>query len=322
MTEQELLNLEPYKIDPSIGNKKYTFCGGPGTRKTSVGMRFPKPFLLATERGYAFIDGVIKQDILNWGGALETINLLTQSSALKEKFETIVIDRADTLYGMCKDSTCSSLGIKDPGDLGFGKGWAAVKKAFNAPISRLERAGYGIIFIIHDKDVMNDKMQRVGYAHDLEKNARNTIMGLSDFVFHLRPELIDPTNLEKGRTVYAYNQAIDIDTKSRARYLSPRFEFTYDNLESEMALAIEKQVKLEGITTKVKGRVELKTESFPELQSKVTEMIKTVITKDMPERELLTQLMAEQLKGKKVSELTEVYYEPLLIIKEYLLSIL
>ena len=25
MTEQELLGLEPHRIDPSLGNKKYTF---------------------------------------------------------------------------------------------------------------------------------------------------------------------------------------------------------------------------------------------------------------------------------------------------------
>ena len=321
MTEQELLGLEPHRIDPSLGNKKYTFCGGPGTRKTSVAMKFPSPFLMATERGYAFIDGVIKQDILTWGNALETINLLVSSDPLKEKFETVVIDRADTLYTMCKDSTCSSLGIKDPGDLGFGKGWAAVKKAFNRPISRLERAGYGIVFIIHDKDLMDNNMKRVGYAHDLEKNARATILGLSDFVFHLRPELIDEGDLSKGRTVYAYNQTIDIDTKSRARYLNPKFEFTYDSLEREVTTAIEKQVKLEGIETQVKGRVELQPESFESLKAKVIELTREVLSRDMPDKDLLTRLIQEQLRGKKIGEVTDAYYEPLLVLKEYLLSI-
>ena len=41
----------------------------------------------------------------------------------------------------------------------------------------------------------------------------------------------------------------------------------------------------------------------------------------MPDKDLLTGLIQEQLRGKKIGEVTDAYYEPLLVLKEYLLSI-
>jgi hypothetical protein len=39
---------------------------------------------------------------------------------------------------------------------------------------------------------------------------------------------------------------VDIDTKTRSKFLSPRFEFTYENLQHEFAVAIQRQYEEEG----------------------------------------------------------------------------
>lgn len=54
----DILTIKPNVIDPSINGKIFWFYGEPGTRKTSVAACFPSPLLVATERGYKFINGV------------------------------------------------------------------------------------------------------------------------------------------------------------------------------------------------------------------------------------------------------------------------
>jgi hypothetical protein len=61
--------------------------------KTTNATKFPKALLLAFEKGYSALPGVYAQPINSWGEFLKVLREL-KDSAVKEKFETIVIDTA------------------------------------------------------------------------------------------------------------------------------------------------------------------------------------------------------------------------------------
>ncbi len=65
----------------------------------------------------------------------------------------IVIDTAGASWDMCRLSVLKRLGIKHETDLGFGKGWRAVKDEYTAWIARLKAIGFGIVFISHTKEI-------------------------------------------------------------------------------------------------------------------------------------------------------------------------
>lgn len=184
-------------------------------------------------------------------------------------------------------------------------------------MNKVEAEGYGIIFTSHDKDIMNQKLEYVGTKIKLESQAANVIRGMTDFIFNLRKEVVDGY-----QTVMAYSDLTSVETKKRARYFTEKFEFTYENLEKELQIAIEKQVKIEGIAVQVQERKELKERPFEEVRANVLRMIQECSEKDSPHLGDITQLVKTQLQGNRISSVGEGYYNQMLVIEAFLLSLL
>jgi len=66
---------------------------------------------------------------------------------------TVVIDTAQAAYDMCRTWVLQGLGISHETDLGYGKGWSAVKSEFKDWIAELKAIGFGIVFISHTKEI-------------------------------------------------------------------------------------------------------------------------------------------------------------------------
>ena len=261
MSVGNLIDLMPNVIDPSLNGKIFWFYGEPGTRKTSVAAKFPGSLIIATENGYKFINGVIAQRVTSWNEVKQVYRQLKQQEVM-DKFKTIIFDRADSLYEYCKQYICSIKNISDLGDLAYSAGYTAARREFNSIIKGIESLGYGMVFITHDKIDMEKQTKQ-----DLENNAAKVLRGYADFTFLLKKETIDG-----AETVIAYSQKDESDTKTRARYFAPSFEFTYENLCKELKSAIDKQIQMEGIEVKVqKAKVE-EQRTFAEVQESVIKM--------------------------------------------------
>ena len=61
--------------------------------KTTNASRFPNALLLAFEKGYSALPGVYAKPMNSWGDMIKVLREL-KDPAVKEKFETIVIDTA------------------------------------------------------------------------------------------------------------------------------------------------------------------------------------------------------------------------------------
>lgn len=310
MAVGNLMELTPHVIDPSLNGKIFWFYGEPSTRKTSVATKFPGALLLATENGYKFINGVIAQRISSWGEVKQVYRQL-KNPEVQEKFKTIVFDRADTLYDYCKQYICSIKGISDLGELAYSAGYTAAKKEFNSIIKGIESLGYGMVFITHDKVDMEKQTKQ-----DLENNAAKVLRGYADFTFLLKKEVLNDID-----TVVAYSQRNESDTKTRARYFTSSFEFTYENLEKELRNAIEKQIQMEGIEVQVRERQVEQTRSFEEVKESVIQLYTHFVQIEHAEVENINDIIAGQMQGVRISQAPESYYDKLLVIETYLLGI-
>lgn len=306
----DLLEVQPNIIDPSLQGKIFWFYGEPSTRKTSVAAKFPSPIFFATEKGYKFINGVNAVNINNWNEVRQLYRQL-KDPRVKEKYKTVVFDRADTLYDYCKTYICSVNGIQDLGELAYSAGYTKARKEFNSIIKGIESLGYGMVFITHDKVDMEKTTKQ-----DLENNAAKVLKGYADFIFWLRKEEVEEQN-----TVIAYSQIPSTDSKSRIRYFAPSFEFTYENLEKELDSAVKRLVAMEGIETKVQSHVEEKQRAFEEIQKSVIELYTQFKTNEHSAVRDIEAVIMTQMDGMPISKAPESYYSKLLTIEAFILGI-
>ena len=306
----DLKELTPNIIDPSLRGKIFWFYGEPSTRKTSVASKFPNALLVATERGYKFINGVIAADINSWNDMRQIYRQL-KDDEIKNKFKTIVFDRADTLYDYCKEYICKTNGISDLGELAYSQGYTKARKEFNSIIKGIEGLGYGMVFITHDKVDMEKVTKQ-----DLENNAAKVLRGYADFIFLLRKESINDRD-----TVVAYSQILGADSKSRPRYFAPQFEFTFDNLQEELKKSIDKQIEMEGIEVKVQETKRTEARDFETLRDDVIRLYSEFAAKEHSALPDIQAVIQTQMQGVPVSKANESFYDQLLTIETYILGI-
>ena len=120
--------------------------------KTTLVSQFPNVLLLATEKGYAAIPGVLVQDITRWSDIKETVRELKKPE-VKERFKTIAIDTVDVAASYCDKYICNQLGIESLGEGGWSvNGWARYKKELEDTFRTITNLGYALVFISHDTD--------------------------------------------------------------------------------------------------------------------------------------------------------------------------
>lgn len=318
----DLLNIKPNIVSKGVAGKYFLFYGDPSTRKTSVACRFPDALLLATEIGYSMIPGVHAVNIDSWATFREVVRELKRPE-VRSRYKTIVVDTVGLLTDMCLKYVLIKNDIKDLSELGWGKGWNEFKREFREQINFIAQLGYAVVFIAHS-DTKRDENGKVTSAlPQMEKRPREAVMALVDFILFLQKE--EKEGHPEEITVYAYSKlASTIESKTRARYLSPKFEFTFENLEHEISLAIEAYEK-EGdgnmVTEAVINQHEhIQSVPFDKLKDQVYELAKTLLANEVlaPEAQ---KAMITIMKGVKISEATAIHYDQLAALKEALIEI-
>ena len=100
-----LLNLEPHKVSRDLSGY-ITFIYGPAKcGKTTFGSKMPGALLLAFERGYNAIPGIVAQDITTWGEMKQVVRELKKPE-VKERFKSIIVDTADIAADCCQKYIC------------------------------------------------------------------------------------------------------------------------------------------------------------------------------------------------------------------------
>lgn len=300
-------SIQPNVVTDSLTDKIWLFYGEMATRKTSVACSFPNHLLIATEVGYKFINGAMPALIQNWSDFKSIVKQLDKQSN-KDRFKTIIIDTVGQVYQMCYQYMLMQMGVNDPGDVGYGMGWKKIRIEFETTIRSITQKGYGLIMLAHSDEVEKEdkttKQKSLNIKIDIDKRPDLIIKGLADFVLYLHKEIKEGT--EDTPTVYAYSDLVSIDTKSRSKFFSRKFEFTYENLQDELRKAVEMQYAAEGKNmprdAEVVDPYKQNTVNFEELKKTCIELAQELVAVKPDD---VQALLTNVFKGIKLSDVKE-----------------
>ena len=304
-----LLELTPHKVSRDLSGY-LTFVYGPAKcGKTTFGSKMPGALLLAFERGYNALPGVIAQDITTWGEMKQVMRELKKPE-VKERFKSIIVDTADIAADLCQKYICNQLGIENIGDGGWTtNGWAKYKKEFEDVFRSLAQLGYAVVFISHDKEKtitpQNAKeYQQIGSS--MQSSALSIIENMCDIIGYAHPKVT-----EAGSRMVLTLRSPDNSVRCgcRFKYIEPEIDFTYDALTKALNDAIDKEANETNnqfVTTERQSAPILKEYDFDALMGEFKEIVGGLMERDsatnMPK---ITQIIDKYLgKGKKISEAT------------------
>ena len=106
----DLMALQPHKVSRDLSGYITYVYGAEKSGKTTFASHMPSPLILAFERGYNALPGVIAQDITTWGEMKQTLRELKKPE-VKERFKSIAVDTVDIAGALCEKYICSQNGV-------------------------------------------------------------------------------------------------------------------------------------------------------------------------------------------------------------------
>ena len=241
-----LLDVKPHQVSRDLSGYITFLYGPPKVGKTTFGSQMPGHIILAFEKGYNALPGVMAIDVTTWG-EMKTLLRDFKKPEVKERYQSIIVDTADVAAEACQKYICNQLGIENIGDGGWStNGWAKYKKEFEETFRTLTQLGYAVVFISHEKEKTikpkeGEEYQQIGSS--IQSSAMSIIENMSDIIGYAHP-IID-ANGEAKRVLTLRSINNDIRCGCRFRYIEPEIEFSYDALTK----ALNKAIDIEASTT-------------------------------------------------------------------------
>lgn len=194
--------------------------GPEGVGKTTFGTQLPRPFFICSEGGADQFD-VKRVNIKNSDQVVETFQYLSKNM---ESFDSIVIDSIDWLEEMIADKVAKSQGKRFVEDIGFGKGWAEVKREVKDLLNQLDyfiNNGKVICLIAHSevKKFHDPDLQEPYDRYTLKCNKSTTPLykEWSDCLFFVNftRDIIDGKSVGTPRRLVNSNHHPAMDGKNR-----------------------------------------------------------------------------------------------------------
>lgn len=318
----DLTKIEEHKVKAGVQGKMFFMYGGPKTGKTSVACQFSKPLLLAFEAGYNLIDGIKAVNVSSW---LDMKNYAKQlkKQEVRDMYDTIIIDTVGLMWGLAEKFIKTQKDIEDLTDLGFGKGYRAVRDEFQDIINSLGQMGYTLVFIAHSEK--KDYVDSMGVSHSgitpaLDKRPKEIISGLVD-VFMFICQEADGNGGNKPIAFLRGGLYGDTEIEAGSRYkegLPSKIDFNYDELVKAIQNADEAMLS-SGIKISTDNKTILeaskleetskKQKTFAEVYKETTEVLNVLRGRiDQGENALIdkmTSIIENYLgSGKKITEAT------------------
>jgi hypothetical protein len=306
-----LLGLQPHKVSRDLSGYITFIYGPPKVGKTTLATQMPGALLLAFERGYNAIPGIIAQDVNTWGEMKQIFRELKKPE-VQEVYKTIIVDTVDIAADLCQKYICNQLGIDNMGDGGWGtNSWSKYKKEFEDVFRGLTMMGYAVVFISHSK-TGTDKDQtgkEFGYTKPTtQSSALQIIENMADIYCFARMYL--GADGEEKRVLTLRSPAgSGISCGSRFKYIASEIPLNYDALTKAIGDAIDKEAKENGnkfVTNEREAAPVLKEYDFDALMAQFETMVGDLMTKDQTYyAPRITQVIEKYLgKGKKMSGVT------------------
>jgi len=322
----DLLSLQPHKVSRDLSGYVIYIYGAPKTGKTTTASKAGKALLLAFEKGYNALPGVLALDITSWKD-MRDVRKELKKPEVRERFDTLIFDTVDIAGMLCEKWVCSQNGIQNISEIPYGGGWTKLKREFDDTIRELTQMGYAIFFISHDKDkefVRKDGSKYNQIVPTCSSSFNNIAKNAADVYAYAEPYL-DTDGRAKVRLIL---RSLDnsVETGCRFKYIAPVIEMGYEPLVKAINDAIDKEAaENDGkyVTDEREKVVEQKTYDFEGLISEFNDMTMKMMEEDPAYYQPRIIDVVNRLlgPGKKVNEATIQQVELIAEIVEELKSI-
>lgn len=318
----DLLTVQEHRVKAGVQGKMFLIYGGPKTGKTTTACQFSKPLLLAFEPGYNLIDGVKAVSVTSWVDMKNYAKQLKKPE-VREMYDTLIIDTAPLMWGLAEKFVKTQKDIEDLTDLGFGKGYRAVRDEFQDVINSLGQMGYTLVFISHAEK--KDYVDALGVSHSgitpaMDKRPREIISGLVDVYMFVCQES-DGNGGNRPVAFFRGGTYGDVEIEAGSRYgdgLPVKINFNYDELvkavqsadEAMLSAGIKISTENKTILEEAKeAAIDTKKKSFSEVYKEVTTTInklkERIVAGESDLAETMTGIIDQYLGvGKKITEAT------------------
>ena len=316
MAAINLLNIQPHQVSRDLSGYITFIYGAPKTGKTTLATQMKGSLLLAFERGYNALPGVIAQDITSWSEFRQVYRELKKPE-VKATFNAVILDTVDIAADMCQKYICNQKDIESLGDLGYGKGWTAFKEEFNEVIRGLTQLGYAVFFIGHHKEVTvtdPDGTERIVIRPSLSNSTRTVVEGMADIYGYAHQSRASEMSVLTLRS-----PDDSISCGGRFKYLPNEIPLSYSNLVSALNEAIEKEAAENGgqfvTNEKLKVTTLEKEYDYDEMMKTVNDLINQLMALNQSNAVKITATIEKYLgKGRKVADCTPTQCEQLELI--------
>lgn len=236
----DLMAIEPHKVSRDLSGYITYIYGHEKSGKTTFASHMPSPLILAFEKGYNALPGVLAQDVTTWGEMKQVVRDLKRPE-VKERFKSIAIDTVDIAGSLCEKYICSQHGVDALSGIPYGQGWTLVKKEFEETFRTITQLGYAVVFISHAKDKTFKAKSGTEYNQTIPTCAssyNNIAKDMADIYAYA--EKYTENNEAKVRLVLR-SPDNSAETGCRFKYIPPIIEFTYDNLVKALNEAIDRE---------------------------------------------------------------------------------
>lgn len=306
-----LMSIEPNKVSRDLSGYITYIYGAPKVGKTTLASQMERALLIAAEPGYHALPGIFAQDVTSWSEMRQVYRELKKPE-VKEKFQNIVCDTVDILADYCKKYICQQNGIEDLGELGYGKGWTKFKDEFNEVFRGLTQLGYGVYFIGHDKEIINEDGTKF-IRPALSNSVRTVVSGMADLYGYAHQKYAGEMSVLTLRCSDG-----SIECGGRFKYIDDEIPMNYQSLVEAIQRAIDKEAaETNGqfVTNEKINPVGNKQYNFDEMMSNFQSLIGQIMEKNQNNALKITAIIEKYLgKGKKAGDCTPEQCEQLELI--------
>lgn len=317
----DLLAIQPHKVSRDLSGYVTYLYGPSKAGKTTLATRAGGALLLAFEKGYGALPGVLPVDIASWGNVKEVVRELKKPE-VKERFKVIIFDTIDIAGEMVEKYVCSQNGVTKISEAAaYGQGWNLMKREFSETVRAMTSLGYAVFFISHDKDKEFTRKDGTKYNQTVPSCANtfnNIAKDLADIYAY--SEKYEENGVAKVKLILR-SPDNSVDTGCRFRYMVPECDMSYEALVQAVQNAIDKEAAEfdNKYVTDERETVEIaQNYDYSVEMTNCKEMISKLMTADQDKfGPLISQVITKYLgKGKKVSEATIDQVELIHLINE------
>lgn len=242
----DLLNLEAHKISKDLSSYVSLIYGVPKIGKSTFAYRMfgKEGLLLAFERGYKALAGVMAVDITTWSD-LPKLNKELKKPEVKQRFKTLIIDVVDIMELLAKNYILQQNGIDDLSGLGYGKAYELKDNLIFNMLKKWQDMGYGIMFISHAKEVKDvvkidgKEVEYTKYQPTLERRTLGMISKMCDVIGFAYLKKNEETGKEE-RVLYL-RESLRLQAGTRFKYMSDVIPLDVEIFNKELSEAIAKE---------------------------------------------------------------------------------